>query len=376
MYDVLNLREGRVVSYWVAYLMLVCLAGFRYKVGGDTYYYIYMHEFLPDLNNIFTEEVYFAKLQPLWLIFSAVAKSIGEDFYILQILHAIFVNTIIFNFIRRNTRYHHTGILLYFITLFPVFNFEILREAMAICCFIISLEYFYNKRWIKYYLMATIAFLFHFSAILLYLIPFAKLLQLRAFGLIIIFAAAVLFNSLVINIVNLPIIGNLIGSILIGYEDYNYTFFGLISIFIIFLLVPLFLTWVTQEKLGLKSKYGGMAKSGLIVGACIPLFFIFFRFFNYFSIFYMLMAVEAIHGISNLKKIRNIKIIILPLLFFLVVIFHTGRYFQDTSHIVSSTRWYNWWYPYYSIFDPETSPLRDQMIENKNRDNYERNQKY
>lgn len=373
VYDVLNVREGRTVSYWGAYLILVCLAGLRYKVGGDTYNYMYMHDLLPNLASLFSTEVGIAKLQPLWLVFSATAKSIGDDFYIFQFLHAITVNTVIFQFIQNNTRFRHTGILLYSFSLFPVFNFEILRESLAICCFLVSIRYYTNNNWIRYYLLTTLAFLFHFSAVFLYLLPFIKTIQPRTAGLFLLFIASTLLNPVVMTALASTIATQLIGFALRGYEEYNYTFFGLISIFVLYLLAPLSLTWVTQNKLKIGSQYAGIARNGLVIAACIPLFFIFYRFFNYFAILYLLMACETIHGVTRTKKFRKIKLVVLPVLFSLSVIFYTGKYFQDTSHLAASTRWYNWWYPYHSIFDPVSFPLRERMIESQNRDSHEKN---
>lgn len=367
VHDVLNVREGRTVSYWGSYLILVSVAGLRYKVGGDTYNYMYMHEFLPNLGSLFSVDVGSEKLQPLWLIFSAAAKSIADDFYILQFLHAITVNAIIFKFVWNNTRFRHTGILLYSFSLFPYFNFEILRESLAICCFLVSIRYYASNNLIRYYFLTTLAFLFHFSAVFLFLLPFIKKFKLKVTGLLILFLMSALLNPVVMAAMNSTIAAQLVGFAIGGYESYSYTFFGLISILIYYLLVPLVLTWVTQNKLKVCTQYAGVARNGLVVAACIPLFFIFYRFFNYFSVLYLLMACETIHGIAREKMFRNIKLIVLPFLFCLTVIFYAGKYFQDTSYLAESSRWYNRWYPYHSIFDPVSLPLREQMIESQNR---------
>lgn len=365
-HDVLNVREGRTASYWGAYVILVCLAGLRFKVGGDTYNYMYTHELLPNLTNLFSTEVGVSKLQPLWLLFSAIAKSIGEDFYILQFLHAITVNAVIFIFIQKNTRFRHTGVFFYYFSLYPFFNFEILRESLAICCFLLSIPYFTDRKWIHYYLLVAAAFFFHLSAVFLFLLPLIRNIKPKPFFLIFLFAASTLLNPVMQAILSSSFTTNMIGFAISDYKEYNYTIFGLISILIFYLITPLALNWATLNKLRLELNYGAAASSGLIIASLIPLFFIFYRFFNYFSILYILMACEITHKTIRIKVINRIRLLTAPLIFIFITIFYSGRYFSDTSELVPSTRWHIRWHPYHSIFEPVEVSDRERMVEIQN----------
>lgn len=327
---------------------------------------MYTHDVLPNLSEIFSAEVGIAKLQPLWVLLSATAKSIGEDFYIFQFLHAIVVNAVIFRFIQKNTRFQFTGVLLYYFTLYPFFNFEILREALAVCFFLLSIPYYKNRKWIPYYLLITIAFLFHLSAIFLFLLPIVRNIRLEAPGLLLLFSASAILNPAMHAFASSSTATGLIGFAIGGYIDYKYTVFGLISIFILYLLVPYFLTWLTQNKLKIELKYAEMAYQGLPIAAMIPIFFIFYRFFNYFAILYILMACEAAHSIIQKRNLRKIRLVTVPIIFSIALVFYTARYFSDTSDIVSSTRWHIRWHPYHSIFDPVNVPEREQMIKIQN----------
>lgn len=366
VHDVLNVREGRAVSYWSTCVLLVCLAGFRFKVGGDTYNYMYTHELLPNLSNLLNTEVGIEKIQPLWLLFSATAKSIGEDFYVLQFLHAITVNTVIFIFIQKNTRFRHTGALFYYISLYPFFNFEILRESLAICCFLIAIPHYTTRNWMRYYFLATAAFLFHLSAAFLFLLPLIRNLKLRPPSLFFIFAASVILNPVMQSILSSSAAKNLIGFAMGAYIEYNYTTFGLISIFSFYLFIPLTLSWATLNIFKIKPDYETAAQRGLAIASLIPLFYIFYRFFNYFSILYMLMACDLSHHIIKKRRIRKIKALTTPIIFALIFIFYTGRYFSDTSDLVRSTRWHIRWHPYHSIFDPIEVSDRERMLEIQN----------
>lgn len=361
LFDLGKVRSGRIITYWGIYIMLVCLAGFRYKVGGDTYNYMYMHEYIPDLSNLFATEIGIEKLQPLWLLFSAAAKSIGDDFYILQILHAIVVNWVIFKFIKKNTVYRYTGVLFYYLAIYPFFNFEILRESLAVCCFLVAIPYYMSRKWVMYYLLATAAILFHASAVFLYLLPFVRNINMKPVILIAIFISSAILNSLFIEIM-LPVAARIFDINIFPYEEYNYTILGLVSLLALYLCIPLLLAWAIDNKLKLELKYSAVCNKWLLISSLLPLLFIFYRLFNYFVILWMLMACEVAHAVIKDKKARKIRILIVPIFFSIAVIFSTIRYFKDTSSIIPSTRWYIRWQPYHSIFDPITVPERDRMI--------------
>lgn len=363
LYDVLNLREGRSVIYWGAWLLLVCLAGFRFKVGGDTYNYMTIYKLLPNLQNILNNDVDIAKLQPLWFFFTAIAKSIGEDFYIFQFLHAIVVNAAVFFFIYKNTNYRHTAILIYYFTFFPFLNFELLRESLAVCCFLASIQCYVNKNWLKYYLIITVAFLFHFSAVFLYFLPFVRNFNPKPRNLILIFIIAALLSPLLHDPIDSLTEAQFIGQIVGRYAEYKYSFLGLISIFVFYLFTPLVFASIANKNIELHSNCLILARKWLIIGSIIPLLFIFYRFFNYFSIIFIIIVCEVGHSVIKNIRPKTSKFFMTITLFSLALIFGSGGFFKDTSDLIPSTRWYIRWYPYHSIFDPITVPERDQMVE-------------
>lgn len=145
VYDFGNLRIGKKMNLLIVFMVLVSLSGFRYRIGGDSYFYIKMYEYLPTLPELSSIELGVSKLQPLWLLLNAISRTISPDFFVFQLLHALIVNSIIFYFFRKYTKYVFTAVLLYFIGFYGYFNFEILRESLAICVFLLSLEFFVKK---------------------------------------------------------------------------------------------------------------------------------------------------------------------------------------------------------------------------------------
>lgn len=237
-YDHGHAKGGKTLNYAVSYCLLVGLAGFRYKVGGDTYNYMLVHEFMPSLSGLFTDSLGIEKLQPLWLLLSSISKSIGEDFFILQLMHAIIVNGVLFSQIRKNTTAHFSIIFLYYFTLYPYFNFEILRESLAIVCFLPAISHYNNRQWGRYYFLCLLAFLFHLSAIFLFFIPLLRNITVKAYYIILLFAVCAVLNPAVM--VLMDSIGLTEGVLRVAgeYTDYNYTIFGLIALFFLYVVYP------------------------------------------------------------------------------------------------------------------------------------------
>ena len=74
----------------ILYIILVALAAFRFRVGGDTYYYMLVYDILPTFSEIFSSDLVLVKLQPLWLLLNSTSKWIGPDFFVFQIIHALY----------------------------------------------------------------------------------------------------------------------------------------------------------------------------------------------------------------------------------------------------------------------------------------------
>ena len=172
-YDYREHLIGR--KWWYVGVMIYCilLAGLRYRVGNDTVNYAtYYYDIFPNLYDYWFFDFSNEKFGRGYLFFNAIARTISDDFVVMQMLLAIFVNSIIFYFIYNNTKNIFTGILLYFIFFFLDFNTEVLREACAVAVFLLGWKSFYNHKWIRYYIYCGIAILFHPSASFTLLLPF------------------------------------------------------------------------------------------------------------------------------------------------------------------------------------------------------------
>lgn len=90
----------RKFHFRLAFLILVALMAFRYRVGGDTLRYMDSYEHMYGAIDTFDIG---GRLQPLWLLLNNFLHSISPKFLLFQIVHVLFINTVFFSFFK-NTR--------------------------------------------------------------------------------------------------------------------------------------------------------------------------------------------------------------------------------------------------------------------------------
>ncbi|HVT62150.1 MAG TPA: EpsG family protein [Legionellaceae bacterium] len=305
-----------------------------------------------------------SRWDPLWVVFSSICRSINPDFVFLQCMHALIVNTIIFRFIKRNTQYRFTGILLYYMFAYLYFNMEILRESLASAVFLVSLKYYQQKRYLIYYLISAVAFLIHSSAIVLFVIPFFSMLKLNKWtvGLLIcVFSVLFIFQEKINTLLALFYFNQRIESKAETYKDFNLNIFGTIINVVRFCILPIYLLYIGQKFLKYTYRFSFLilVMAGIgIVTIYIP---IFARFNNYMTIIYVTFLTEFLNKLFRYRPIAMAKYLTVGFLFALISFVQLYPYFDDTSRYAMGTRRYNYWYPYYSIFNKEQDAKRERL---------------
>lgn len=151
-------------AYVISFVILTFLVGLRYRVGTDTLSYM-------DEYNKYPISYFKDKYLIGWYLFIALCKSLHLSFTFVQLVLAFFTNIAVFSFLKRYSRHLFSSILLYYVVVFPILNFEILRQAVCISIFLLTFSFLENKQYLKYYLYIGIACLFHYSALLLLFLP-------------------------------------------------------------------------------------------------------------------------------------------------------------------------------------------------------------
>ena len=68
---------------------------------------------------------------------------------------------------------------MYFVCYYLNFNFNSIRQTIAISFFLLGYEHLVNKKWVKYYIYCLCAFMFHASAIICFIFPLFYLIKFK-----------------------------------------------------------------------------------------------------------------------------------------------------------------------------------------------------
>lgn len=356
-FDFLKVKGPKTFFYYLSMIILILLAGFRWKVGGDSlgYQKIFDSSIYPIYQ---FDKINFLKIgwEPGYLLLNSLGKTIVPEFWFFQMMHASFVNIILFQFFKRYTPFYFTAILFYSVLYYFYFNMEILREIIPICIFV---RFMYpaleEENYKKYYILNIIMIFFHNSAIVLLLFPILSKFKLNRKGLIVLGSTILMFIvvfSLFPNIVNVFAVTDSLSSKFIKYSKYTLNITGMIYNFIIFAFLPYCLIKLNERY------YKKLYFEKLI----FPYFFIisiyisysgFGRFINYFGLFMLVFFVNTLYMIMHIKVFRKVRLVFIIVLSCGPLYYKYQYYSISYDHIIRDTTKFNMYYPYSSIFNKE-----------------------
>lgn len=349
-YDIEGKRRGYVFCYNSILIILICISGLRYKVGGDTLNYYEHFSDTPFFLDLFKFDFSEANYEPLWIILQSISKSIINDFVFFQVIHACIVNTIIFWFIKNNTTNQFTAVLLYYCGTFFYFNMEIMRESLAICIFLLAYNSYSSKNWIRFYIYAYFAYLFHSSAVILFLFPLIQSLRFNFKGICVTLIFLVV-SSYLSPLIELGLIYSKISDKFVLYsETKKLNVFGIISGFLLTCLVPYFFIFFYEKILRFYNKFRNLIFAYFFLAILSLAVQGFYRFLNYILMFQILFLADFF--IDILKKdndLLRIKILFLSFFLLIILVPKIQYYYRDTSMWAEGTRKYNLYYPYSSV---------------------------
>jgi len=212
-YDFREKSTKKWFCYYSILVVLVCLAGFRYRIGNDTITYEKWFETLPSFNRLTMNFLTDNSKESLFVLFNILIKSIFHKWVFAQIIHAIIINSIVFYFIKKYTSFVFTSVLIYFLWIFYDYNCEILRQSLASSIFLLSVDSLIEKKYLKYYSFAIIAFLFHNLAVVLFILPLIAFFRINKWIFILFILTAICAPILQDNFVNFLQLFKYVGSI-------------------------------------------------------------------------------------------------------------------------------------------------------------------
>lgn len=365
IYDFLGYRKNHVFFYNLLMFILILIAGLRWHVGGDSFVY----------QDIFNNPNKIAEMaiEPGFSFFIFTSKKILNEFWFFQLLHAIFVNVILFKFFNKYTPFKFTAVLIYLYFYYFYFNMEILREVLSICIFCYwGYPQLVKKDYFKYYIFTIIAILFHTSAIILVIIPLLSKIKFNKKGIIYLSLLFTLVLSLLIFFPNILNFSDVAFNKFSTYSRHSFSFNGMVYNFIIFGLFPFFYIKFNEKYLS----------HNIFSNLIIPYYFIIFlylyfsglgRFINYFGPFMVVFLANSFFIIVKFKKFKNMRLIMLFFFFIGPFMYKNTYYFKSTSKYYLDTYKINIWYPYSSIFSKEEYEFRRIIFEEGMREDANQN---
>ena len=182
-FDIKGVKDKNSRWYKILLILFILLSGFRYRIGGDSIAYLYYYyNTIPYLSDFCFEEFHEYHYEPFFLLLNMIVKSLGCKFFVVQFIHAIVVNVLIFKYFKKHSQFPFLCVLIYYVWMYALFNFEVMRASISIVICLFANDFLLEKKWLKGYLLYFLAIGFHYSAVAMLLTPFLFRLKVNKFG--------------------------------------------------------------------------------------------------------------------------------------------------------------------------------------------------
>ena len=344
---------------------LIIVAGFRYHVGLDSIRLDKWYQSCPDIFdlsfNFLKEE---RRYQPLWIILCSLLKTITPDFALLQIVQSGIVNVLIFSFIKKRTPYIFSSILIYYLLAYLVFNFEIMRESLAVAISLSAVSSLEKKQWVKFIFISLVAFGMHVSALIMLLFPLIFSIRISIyhilFSLVLVLSVSIFYANYI----------DLLFAILSSNTDnisksiLTYSYAGnignslkyYISIYLNGFLLPVWFWYIRKTRFIEEYKYDSLVLMFMVFSLLGNQSVAFLRFSNYQLLFYVLLVAEVYQ--YALGKISH-RVVTGLLFCFLVSFTFIYSMFKPVPFL-GEIYTYSRYYPYNSIMFKQADVDREK----------------
>lgn len=326
------------------------------------------------------------RYEPGFVVFASLARSLSPDFTLFQFFHAIVVNTIIFWFVYKNTKNKFIAITLYYVCLYLNLNTEVLRESLAVCCFLLAWPFFRDGKWICYYLMIILAMTFHISATMLLFFPLCAIPGIRTlftlgkrniFICLIIFGICLLIQRRFFSVIQSMSSSDIVSERAEIYAKSSFggiilNVLGMVEYTIKLIIIPLCALWFLKAKYSIdktskENKSFQKMEILIIIGIYLVVVSfvinIFNRYNNYLGLFNFIVISSCFFTkYESEKRQRPLKIpgIYWSLIFLFILLVNSNGYMAGTYGSDTNKR-YSLYYPYYSRLNPQIDPKREEI---------------
>ncbi len=182
-YDFNGQTIGRNFCYSAVLVILVLVAGLRWRLGVDTmeyisrFYYVY-----PTFDKLSASDFGLGS-DPFYMLINVFVKSLGGRFYMVQIIEAAIVNVLVFKYIKKHTPFIFSCVLFFFFISYINYTMEVMRGSISIAICLFGNDYILEKKRLKGYGLYLIALMFHFQTIVLFILPMFFFIRFNKLGI-------------------------------------------------------------------------------------------------------------------------------------------------------------------------------------------------
>lgn len=376
IYDVYESRSHSKINYIILFTLFTLIAGLRWRLGVDTVKYMTFFQYdMVSLSQLSVANIIESQFQPFWILLNAFCKSC-DSFTLLQIFVSTFFHISVFYFLHKACTKPFTALTIYYLYNYFYFSMEIMRESLAVACFLFGIICLNKGNMTKYYIWATCAFLFHFFAIFLFFIPpiflQKKIISIKRISIFFLLLVIWFFFKIQILMCIVNISPPFIKEHLIGYfiVDRYASNAWRITGFIYHLFPLLIISTFFYIHFCKKCKNLFKIKEHIWVGATL-LYFLFLilstdmaiilRFSNYMYFIISILYASCLYIIPFNKISKSIFILTCFVLMFSLRVYILARPERIFADYKLKIHMYAEFYPYTSVFN-KNEPLERKIL--------------
>ena len=365
-FDFCGKEKNKFFWYNMIFVVLILVSGLRYRLGIDTtrYLYSFYHD-TPYLWQLSWDDLGIGN-DPLFKIMNSVVYTLDGRFYVVQLIHALIVNGLVFNYIKKHSPYIFTCVLLFFLWNYLAFNMEEMRASMSVAICLFANDYILERKWLKGLLLYFVGCLFHVTTIfIILLIPFLFFLKLNKLGVILLLGVYILGGIIMSifeeNIALLSFSDNLTNKTeyYMSRDDLSgqmgNVFYYIVSIvpFILYPIVSNIYIKKTKREVSILQIESPMM-IGLLFLVLQMQIYLAYRFVNFYSIYLIIFVAWMMNSLykNEIKLSCGVGYTMTLLLFSYFILAMLYPYYKD---VTLRQRYY----PYASIFEQSIDKDRE-----------------
>lgn len=361
-YDLMGSKINK--DFWYVFMLVVfiLIAGLRYRIGFDTPNYLYSFYHIYPSFEKFSFSDYPIGNDPIWVFLNSIVKSMGGRFYHVQLIHAAFINILIFKYIKKHSAYIFTCLFFYAYCCYLNYNMQIMRGSLSIVICLFANDYILDKKWLKGYALYGLALLCHTQTLVIFILPLFMFMRLNIKGCLLIVLAFVLgkfiqssFGDYLFLLEEFGDAANKAESYMDSdvYGEMNDNFKSWFVRFLYDFIYAIFALWFLKYKN--KNSNILCLEPFVMVGLAVLMIQanlqIIYRYVDYFRIYFILFYAELfIVFAKKVLKMPKITAFFMMLVLFSPYIFLAGYLRKDS---------FEQYYPYSSVIEKDRYEKRE-----------------